>query len=141
MLAHTKSQRSWIGNDPQQKLEILGLKYPITTYIVIGWVLAHNSKMELNRNDTHRNVDALHLNTTQNSRHKIRMQLEQISILSNTSAHGNKYRICMGLAPSRTRTVLGWIFAHKNTSGNLDGSAHSDKHGHWMGAGPEKHGC
>ena len=44
MLGHRKSQRSWVGNDPQQELHILGQKYPIATDIVIGWVLAHNNK-------------------------------------------------------------------------------------------------
>ena len=33
-----------VGNDPQQELHILGQKYPTTTDIVIGWVLAHNNK-------------------------------------------------------------------------------------------------
>ena len=125
MLAHKKDPRSWVGNDPQLELHILGQKYPITTDIVIGWVLAQNNKNGYRLKATNMEckfVNALRPKSTQKSggqqpttAKKIGHQAfnsDAVGIDSYShehmqfgwlSAHSNKHSICMGIASSGTK--------------------------------------
>ena len=124
MLPHKKTQRSWIGNDVQQKL--LGPKYPITTDVVIGRVLAHNNRNGNLTKTTNMERKCIASQTKQqilghqpatawNPRQEtensdavgIDFHPHELIDFGWLSAHSNNYRICMGKASSGRGMVFG----------------------------------